>query len=275
MSRPRQISSRIESYAQVSTMLSAMKNMALMDLRKLSGQLDQQHRIMETVGAAAAGFVARHNLAVETGPWVCVVIGSERGFCGDFNEDILPMAQKASAEGARLLLVGNRLAERFAAEAGHASLPGANITEEIPAVLEGVASWLQEAQAASAGSLLRVTVLFHEQQQLAEKTVAPLPLLGQKPQAQGAVPVFNLEPAVFLERFMVEAMLLALREIFMLSLAAENHRRLEHMDNALHRLADMSEDLSRQLNRARQEEIIQEIETVLLGREGGGWPASA
>jgi F-type H+-transporting ATPase subunit gamma len=48
---------------------------------------------------------------------------------------------------------------------------------------------------------------------------------------------------------------------------AENRRRLEHMENALHRMEGKIEDLRRRRNVLRQEEIVEEIEVILLSAE--------
>jgi F-type H+-transporting ATPase subunit gamma len=48
------------------------------------------------------------------------------------------------------------------------------------------------------------------------------------------------------------------------SLMMENHHRVTHLEGAVKHLDDQSEDLARQGNTLRQEEIIEEIEVILL-----------
>ena len=57
MSRRHQIEQRLASYAEVRAILSAMKNIALTELRKLGGRLEQQRRAMATIERAADDFV--------------------------------------------------------------------------------------------------------------------------------------------------------------------------------------------------------------------------
>jgi F-type H+-transporting ATPase subunit gamma len=45
---------------------------------------------------------------------------------------------------------------------------------------------------------------------------------------------------------------------------AENLSRIDHMENALQRIDEKTEDLNQQCNILRQEEIIEEIEIILL-----------
>jgi F-type H+-transporting ATPase subunit gamma len=52
------------------------------------------------------------------------------------------------------------------------------------------------------------------------------------------------------------------------SIRVENRQRLMQMENALRHLEQGSDELARQRNRLRQEEIVEEIE-VITGMRGG------
>ena len=53
MSRRHQLELRLNAYAEVRAILSAMRNVALVELRKLGGQLEHQRRAMSTIERAA------------------------------------------------------------------------------------------------------------------------------------------------------------------------------------------------------------------------------
>jgi F-type H+-transporting ATPase subunit gamma len=55
-----------------------------------------------------------------------------------------------------------------------------------------------------------------------------------------------------------------LHEIFYISLMAENHRRLQHLEGAVNHLDDQTVKLQRKSQIYRQEEITEEIEVILL-----------
>ena len=57
---------------------------------------------------------------------------------------------------------------------------------------------------------------------------------------------------------------MALHDIAYQSLMAENSARIQHMTGAIRRLDEPAEELTRQYHRARQEEITEEIEVILL-----------
>jgi F-type H+-transporting ATPase subunit gamma len=265
MSRRHQIEARLDSYADVRAILSAMKNIALTELRKLGGQLEHQRRAMATIERAAQDFVrfyAPPGAAVQA-PGLCIAIGSERGFCGEFNA---ALAEAARGREERLLVVGTRLAERLGETIAADVLPGASVAEELSAVLERVAAWLEQAQRAAPAAPLRVRVLYEDPDAAAPtaRIIAPLPLPDKPPRARGTPPQLSLPPADFFAALAEQALLLSLQGAFSLSLIAENRHRLDHMDGALRRLDETTTALARRANVYRQEEITQEIEVIML-----------
>ena len=268
MSRRHQIEQRLDAYAEVRAILSAMKNIALTELRKLGGQLEQQRRAMAPIERAAADFARFYAppAAQAQGSGVCIAIGSERGFCGEFNE---ALAEAARGRGERLLVVGTRLAERLGEKLAADVLPGASVAEELSAVLERVAAWLVRAQRAAPSAPLRVRVLYEDPDAVAPmvRIIAPLPLPDKPARARGHPPRLTLPPAQFFAALAEQALLMSLQAAFSLSLIAENRRRLDHMDSALRRLDETTTQLARRANVYRQEEITQEIEVIMLSAE--------
>ncbi|MCG6951620.1 MAG: F0F1 ATP synthase subunit gamma [Betaproteobacteria bacterium] len=268
MSRRHQLELRLNAYAEVRAILSAMRNVALVELRKLGGQLEHQRRAMSTI-ERAAGDVMRFYAPPGPAPQqasVCIAIGSERGFCGEFNDTL---TEAAGARGERLLVVGTRLAERLGEARAAQLLPGASVVEELPAVLEQVAAALEREQRAAPLAPLRVTVLY-EDPELARPVahvIAPLPAPETPPGARDFPPRLTLPPEQFFTALAEQALLLSLQSAFSLSLIAENRRRLEHMDSALRRLDDTTAGLARRMHAARQEEITQEIEVIMLSAQ--------
>ncbi|HET6464833.1 MAG TPA: F0F1 ATP synthase subunit gamma, partial [Nitrospiria bacterium] len=93
MSKRREIERRLQALGEIKDILSAMKNLALMEVRKLTRFLSTQQRVVANIESAVADFLSYHpDLLVEpeNRREVYILIGSERGFCGDFNEALLP-----------------------------------------------------------------------------------------------------------------------------------------------------------------------------------------
>ena len=271
MTRRHQIGARLAGFREVRAILSAMKNIALMELHALAGLLEHQRRAMDTLERAAADFLCFHAPPGDAAPaaTVCIVIGSERGFCGEFNEALEAEARAVRRRGERLLAVGARLAERLGADDAEGMLAGANVAEELPAVLERLAAQLVRTQRAAGGGALHVKAVYQDPDAsgLVTKVIAPLPLPERPRQPQPYAPRLTLTPPRFFAALLEQALLLSLQEAFSVSLVAENRRRLEHMEGAIRRLDDITARLAQRMNASRQEEITQEIELIMLSAE--------
>lgn len=265
------LSAKLAGFREVRAILSAMKNIALMELRALGGLLEHQRRAMAAIERAAADFLCFHPLPGAAAPaaTVCIVIGSERGFCGEFNEVLESEARAVRQRGERLLAVGGRLLERLGADDGEGRLAGANVAEELPAVLQGVAAQLMRVQHAAPARPLLVKAVYQDSDGsgLVTKVIAPLPLPERAQRPRPYPPRLTLAPQEFFAALLEQALLLSLQEAFSVSLIAENRRRLEHMEGALRRLDDITARLGRRMNASRQEEITEEIELIMLSAE--------
>jgi len=142
MSRRREIARRLEALSDIAGIMSAMKGLALMEVRILTDFLASQHQMVAGIEAAAADFLVSHRefaSSDEPGEELCILIGSEQGFCGDFNESLLSrmelLCQQKRAPP-RWLVVGRRLAGRVGErDCLEQALPGAAVADEVPAVL--------------------------------------------------------------------------------------------------------------------------------------------
>jgi len=271
MTRRHQLAGRLAGLREVRAILSAMKNIALMELRALAGLLEHQRRAMATIERAAADFLCFHAPPGEAVPaaTVRIVVGSERGFCGEFNEALEAEARAARARGDRLIAVGARLADRLEEADGGGSIAGANVAEELSAVLQRIAAELERVQRAAPPGPLHVKVVYQNPDGSGPltRTIAPLPLPERPPRPRAYPPRLTLAPPEFFAGLLEQALLMSLQEAFSVSLIAENRRRLEQMEGALRRLDEIAARLARRLNASRQEEITQEIEVIMLSAE--------
>jgi len=265
-----EIKEKLNNYRDVHAMLSAMKSVALVELKKLGGQLERQRQTLSTVEAAAADLLHFYPLSIETGHHVRIVIGSERGFCRDFNESLLPCVLTNNQDKHSLIIIGRGLKEHLSENESCYCLPGPSILEEIPSVLEKLSNTLTEIQSSKTDKPLRISVVYHDQQNIIEKLISPMASAPKESYSMAdyrCAPTLTLPPENLLAGFMKQSTLLSLQEIFCQSLAAENYQRVSHMENALRHLDDLNEKLVRKMNKARQENITQEIETILLNTD--------
>ena len=80
-------------------------------------------------------------------------------------------------------------------------------------------------------------------------------------------PVLNIAPAEFLLDLSDQYLFAALQAILYTSMMTENNDRVRHLDGAVRHIDDQAEELARQSNALRQEEIVEEIEVILLSAE--------
>lgn len=275
MSRRREIATRLEALSDIAGIMSAMKGLALMETRILAEFIACQRRMVDGIEKAAANFLAWHpGLATNPadGHELCVLVGSEQGFCGDFNEALLAHLEcvcKTQKAPVRWVLVGRRVegrvGERTCVEL---ALPGAIVADEVPAVLLRLTHELGRLLDLPELAGYGLSALYHcdATGEVRMRRLLPLRDLSS-PDAQSHAPELNLPPADFLHGLIGHYLHAALNEVLYSSLMAENRQRQTHMDRALQRLDEDSARLRLIYNRQRQEEITEEIEVILLSAD--------
>ncbi|MDI3465790.1 MAG: Sodium-transporting ATPase subunit G [Nitrospira sp.] len=277
MSRRRELDDRLHALRDINGILRAMKNLALMEQQKLTRFLTTQRRVVDSIEAAAEDFftfypVAARRLGKGTPVWL--IIGSERGFCGDYNERLLEGVERHLRERSphqpRLLLIGRKLAAKFAQDRRVvASLAGPTVAEEVPAVLIGLMAKLRALQASQkSGVRLEFTIIHQSPASEGGGIRVHEPMKRAcRPVRRGYPPLLNLDPFSFATDLIDHHLFSLLYEVFYSSLMAENLRRFQHMDQSIQRLEKDMAELALKRNGLRQEEITEEIEVIMLSAE--------
>ena len=276
MSRRREIARRLEALSDIGGILSAMKGLALMETRILSDFLVSQQRMVAGIEMAAADFLAGHaEFASQpvAGRELCVLVGSEQGFCGDFNEALLARMEALGQEkeaSLRWLIVGRRLAARTGERDCVAwALPGAIVADEVPAVLLRLTRELSGLLTREEFAGYGLSALHHcdASGDIRMRHLLPLRDLPAPERAYAYPAELNLPPVEFVRGLTGHYLHAVLNELLYSSLMAENRQRQAHMDRALQRLDEDSARLRLSYNSQRQEEITEEIELILLSAD--------
>jgi F-type H+-transporting ATPase subunit gamma len=271
MSKLSDLRLRMRSLKDIEGILNAMKNLSLVEMTKISRFYVTQQELLHSVEETLADFQQFYGEPTETGGTdntpLYVLIGSERGFCGGFNETIQKAldAHLIADASVRLILVGRKLALKFLQDKRVvASLDGPSAAEEIPLVISQLANTL--TRMSSTG-----WKILHNSYTTAGtgvETISPFEFPRIKTAGEFQFPPFlyltppDLRPQIF------EQYLFALfYGIFYQSFMAENHERLRHMDGALNKLKEDEERLRRQSNSLWQENITEELEIIMLSVE--------
>lgn len=275
MSRRREIARRLEALSDIGGIMSAMKGLALMEVRILTDFLASQHQMVAGIEAVAADFLFSNNEFASTdepGEEIVILVGSEQGFCGDFNESLLSRMESLCQQKSSLrwLVVGRRLANRVGErDCVELALPGATVADEVPAVLLRLTKELSSLLARPALAGFGLSALYHcaTSNDIRLRRLLPLHDLPAPEHSHPYPAELNLPPEIFLRGLTGHYLHAALNEVLYSSLMAENRQRQVHMDSALQRLDEDSARLKLTYNIQRQEEITEEIEVILLSAD--------
>lgn len=272
MSRYRTVVNHLGQLRELEEIIASMKTLSQIELHKLSGVSQSQHALMEQMQAIATDFYHHFPQPLEEGEELWLVIGSERGFCGDFNDALknylLEHFPQCRETPQRVLAVGRKLWLRLEEEfSGFVELEGASVSEELPQTLGAVVAGIQQHMVAEGTGILRI--LYHDDQLGRIETRRLLPPELSSDRRWSNPPLLQLSPMQFLEQFLRHYLYLGLNEFFVISLLAESQFRVQHLEGAVQRLDETLEELAMHARSLRQEEITEEIEMILLGSEQG------
>ena len=278
MSRRHSIDTLLHSLEDIGKIMASMKNLSYMETRKLARFLDSQSRVVAGIDSAARNFLSHHPHLLRaprgTGTLV-VLIGAERGFCGNFNEEVLEALDRTGTAPARspLVAIGTRLAAALGGDPRLVdAVRGASAAEEVPTVLNRLVQTL--SRVTEERNLPSLLVIHWDAETEAVHEVHLLPPFreGARP-AHAYPPRLNLAPETFLAALIEHYLFAALHELLYSSLMAEHQQRVRHLSGALERVDGRVRELKQRRNLLRQEEITEEIELMLLNLREPGRPA--
>jgi F-type H+-transporting ATPase subunit gamma len=260
------------SLGEVRDIMNSMKTLAYMETRKLTRFVDAQRTVVESIEEVAADFLSFHANTlpevVDTIP-VYLLIGTERGFCGDFNQTLVrhleSIADTHPTGEPVLITVGRKLNTLLEHDARVAArIDGASVAEEVTVVLGQMVRELSSLQ--ERHGMLTLYGLYHggDDGIVMQKLLPPFQHYLHHAPRYSLPPVLNLPPANFLVALTEHYLFAALHAMLYASLMAENRNRVTHLEGAANHLDDELNELTRQYNNLRQEEIIEEIEVILL-----------
>lgn len=263
---------RLQAMADIRGILNSMKTLALLETNRLTRYRATQARAVQGILAAAADFCAHYGLPApaQPAPTALVLFGSERGFCGDFNDALVRELARDSPPDARLVTIGRKLGPRLRDDPRlKAELPGPTGADDVEDVLIQVMQILARLQDQQGG--LTVIAIHHDADGGVRRTGLLPPFQELPAPTTAAFPVgINLDPDVLRAQLIDHYLFAVLHAIAYTSLWSENRRRTVQLDGAVHRLDEQHASLSLKRNALRQEEITEEIEVIMLSMEALG-----
>jgi F-type H+-transporting ATPase subunit gamma len=273
MTRRRDIEKHRHSLDEIRNIMNSMKNLSYMETHKLNSFLDVQHTVVRHIEKVAADFLSFYpdTLSKTTGTPVDVflLIGTERGFCGDFNHALLRHFESIPVtedkDKLHIIAVGHKLKTLLVnKEQEIVFIDGASVAEEVSSVLNQIVTQLSDIQ--KHRGLINLYVLYHddERQLIKQQLMPPFQNLLDHETGERHAPELNYDPEEFFIDLGYHYLFFVLYEILYTSLMAESRQRMAHLEGAVQNMEEQSEELKRQSNILRQEEIIEEIEVILL-----------
>lgn len=276
MARYHELNLERDKLQDIRNILNSMKTLAQMEAHKLEQVTQAQQAIAQTIEETASDFL---HFFPETLPnkepelKIILLIGSERGFCGDFNGHLLKEFQNsfASAQNIYVIGVGNKLESLLQNSfLNFTHLKGANVTEEIISVVDSLVQTL-----ANHPPLMTLYAIYHpanDSSAIIEKLLPSFTPLKRQNIPFSHPPQLNLTPKAFLLELTDHYLNHTLHRILYSSLMAENQQRIHHLENATQHLDKKTTALLHRINVLRQEEIIEEIEVILLNQVDSDLP---
>ncbi len=270
MARLPEIKARIGTLGDLRGLIRAMRALAATHVQECQAALlsiGQYRDVIKDGLAEDAGLVRAAGgqyPGAETERRIQIVICSEQGFVGVFNDALLDRATAACRDGRPMAVIGQRGALR-AAERGLDvawSLPGTShvggaltVTRRIADRLAGIAA---------------VDIVFAHYRkggtyEIALERILPLATDLLEPATRRSPPLHHLAPEVLLERLAGEYRFAEIARAIMESLASENGARLRAMEAVDGNIGGKLTVLQRQRNRLRQELITLELLDIVVG----------
>lgn len=268
MSQRAESNNRLALYHEISDVVSAMKNLAQVEL----------HRASNTQGFISAAFEnvvnamsALHSVFpgifdLNSGKSALLLLGTERGFCGGFNEQLARFALTQDLNAYHeILCVGSRLNSKLQTELRpdfqqpliNHTFAGPAITDEIMPCVQSITDYFL-----SSGMPSQLVLLCHTQHSVQLVQLLPKPISVIDTGICSNLGL-NLPKADLATLLQWQCLSQGLAYYLASSLEIENRFRLQQMEGARNHLQDLTHNLKIRINTLRQQEIVDEIEVML------------
>jgi len=278
------LSTRLANIRAVEPILAALRSIALGNrllsisrARRVAEYRQELEGILASMAASGAGPESVPGMHTETaGRLILLVIGSERGLCGAFNDTVATHAQRliaqhaAAGEEVTLVSLGKQTEKalrrqgRLPVWAGRLSgtaLPPLEVAERL------TSEWLA---ACEQGELSAVYVAHNTRRGVAgylpvTTRLLPLTLSAAEASEMDWPPIIETDPQALLDRLARLWLSAALYALLLDSAAAEHSARYQLLEGAVQNAQRMTEELGMSLQVARQEAITAEVQDLASG----------
>ncbi len=289
MANLRDIRNRIESIKNTQQITRAMKMVAAAKLRKAQDRITQTRPYASKMKEVVARLVensSEDNLLLRkpesTDNVLFIVVGSDRGLCGGFNNNLFKVVEKTiNGEYSKYHEIGNlslicigRQATKYFGKRNY------DVIAEYPGFWDNIvfnkATEIMKSVVGDfkSGTFDEVKLAYNEfksviaQNRLVESVLPIDPsTLVEEENISSTEYIYEPDVENILQKLLPLHLNLQLWKAILESNAAEQGARMTAMDNATENAQEMKEDLQLEYNRARQSAITTEISEIISGAQ--------
>jgi len=286
MKKLSKIKEQIDQTQDLSNIITTMKNISVVNTTHYERQLRAVRQYFSTVEQGFQIFLQNHSEKIleqlekknhhTPRPIAAIVIGSEKGLCGEFNEKIRQFfdQQIRDRDVFATLAIGYKISTKLQ-QKSHKVFEFPTSHEEIldllKTIIMDIRNWLDKRQ-------IGEVIFYHHQLRTGlqyeptSKLIFPLNLdwlkkLKDKPWPSHCLPTYTMNEEEFFYDLTQEFLFISMYRSFVESLASENASRLSSMQTAEENIQDRLTELQNQYNLQRQTEITEELSDIISGFE--------
>lgn len=272
---------KINTTDQIWQMTRAMSMVSAVQLRRVeetaeqrSEYLDRLNGVIRRVGASDIDFVHPYYETVDEPRQAGMVFAAgDRGLCGTYNRNVGAVAEQYIEEvgcQVQVIAIGEKACQR--AERNYWNLirtyPELSAMEDADVageVARDIRTMFDEGRFEVLQMVYTEFIGVSDRQAVSEQ-ILPVPR-AEAVEDEQLEYIFEPDAEVFLERLLPMAVEARIAYNLVQSLASEHAARMIAMRSASDNAEDMKDDLTRQLNRARQQKITREVLDIITGAE--------
>lgn len=262
---------------EIESILSAMKTLSLIELNKINKYLEPQAEMEITIENALNDLFYFYPKLMplskeQEEPEIAILLGSERGFCGAFNDNIVSYINHPNFKNTKFLIIGQKLHSKINKDKILGEFTGPNAAEEIPKIIQALLVALEKFLQNYDGSKnkLNWVFVFNRVTSGGVQIDKLYPFKGRhfnKKSTFSYAPLLNVSPELLFPKLLHYHLFTLLHHVFYQSFLSENQLRFQHMENAISQLDKKIDNLSHQFNEGLKEDITEEIELLVLSAE--------
>lgn len=282
------LSARIETTEEIQSIVRTMKSLSAVSIRQYERAADALDDYARTIDLGLQAVLRKESVSRAVrerggGRYAAIIIGSDRGLCGRFNEKIADFARREITERSGgsddplVLAIGGRADARLRAldlaPDETFALPGSasGLVNTAHAVLIHTDQWREEHAIAA------VDIYFNHRgdetraeptrRRLTPPSTDELLALADRPWPSRRVPVYRMEGGALISWLIRQRLFVSVYRAGAESLASEHASRLAAMQAAERNIDERLDELGGAYRKKRQETITTELMDIVSGFE--------